>query len=84
MTRAKNENSVPTSPTADTEHKDEEIEHLIAQDVLNEHKKEKDEIEQLMNQQMYGYRNAMQKTMKEVMDGVPNGEEQQRSNTQTI
>ena len=68
---------------------DEDVKKILEQEELTEQqKKDRDEINKLMEEQMYGYRTAMNNTLKEIMDGGANGREQDRqqgsTNTKTV
>ena len=58
---------------------DADVQRILEQEELTEQqKKDRDEINKLMEEQMYGYRTAMNNTLKEIMDGGVNGREQDR------
>ena len=63
---------------------DDDVKKILEQEELTDkQKKERDEINKLMEEQMYGYRTAMNNTLKEIMDGGVNGREQDRQQGST-
>lgn len=62
----------------------EEIDKALEHEDKEKAKKLQEELEAIMNNQMYGLRTAMDKTLKEIQEGVLDDGEEQVQRTRTV